>query len=94
MAYKIRYGVDRYKQDSLKQTVQIQILVSGGLLLLTGLAEFLDRGALLVEGILTAQPMNVTEWAVSAFADTLARGEGWYQGLAVWCRTIIDAGMG
>ena len=43
--------------------------------------------------VLASGPTTVTEMAVSALAERLAAGEGWYHALAVWCRTIIDAGL-
>lgn len=90
MSYKIRYGYDRHRQIPTKQLVCVQCLVSGGMLLLLGLARFWSGDNTILAAVLSSSPMTVAERAVSALSCALARGEGWYQSLAVWCRTIID----
>lgn len=92
MAYKIRYGIDRYRWTSLGKVMRYQILISAGLLLLTGLALLWEGEPRWLEGAFYGQPLTATERAVCAFSDSLACGDGWYRALLVWCRTIIDAG--
>ena len=92
MAYKIRYGFDRTRQNTLGRILRWQITGSGVLVLLIGLVILRNGGTRLLRGIFCAPPTSVAEQAVAAFADALCHGKGWYQGLAVWCRTIIDGG--
>ena len=89
MSYKIRYGYDSCGQIPTKRILRMQMILSALLLFLTGLARFWSEGAQLLEPVLSAQPITVTERAVYALSGELARGEGWYQALTVWCRTII-----
>lgn len=92
MSYKIRYGYDRYRQIPEKHIFWVQSLVSGVLLLMAGMVRLWDGGIRMLGLVLSSGPMTVSERAVSALSGALAGGEGWYQALAVWCRTLIDAG--
>ena len=92
MAYKIRYGFDRKRPHSWRVVFRIQALVSGVLLALTVLLRFWEEGAAAAAQVLSDRTLTVTEQAVAAFADALAAGEGWYHGLMLWCRTVINAG--
>lgn len=90
MSYKIRYGTDRFGQIPGKGRLRLQLLMSGGLLLLTGLMQLWPKSAALTARLFSVDPMTGGERALSALADALAGGAGWYQALAVWCRCIID----
>lgn len=93
MAYTIRYGLDRAVRRESGPLLRYRVIVALGLLALTAaLRIFWDGGAALAAEILAAPPETVTELAVAALADSVAAGKGWYYGLAVWCRTILDAG--
>ena len=92
MAYEIRYGFDRSRQYSLKRMMHGQLIGSGMLVLVSGMIAFLEGGRELLCRFFSTPPASVAEQAVAAFADALCHGEGWYRGLAVWCRTIIDGG--
>ena len=92
MAYKIRYGFDRFRQNSVKRMIRLQILGAAALTRVSGLARLQGGGVLLLRRWFCMPPASVAEQAVAAFADALSHGAGWYYGLAVWCRTIIDGG--
>lgn len=92
MAYRIRYGFDRIGQNRLRQIIRRQIIGSAMLVPASGVIAFLEGGRELLGRFFCAPPVSVAEQAVAAFADALCCGEGWYRGLAVWCRTIIDGG--
>ena len=94
MAYEIRYGFDRSRQYSLKRMMHGQLIGSGMLVLVSGMIALLDGGMQLLCRLFITPPTSLTEQAVTAFADVLCRGEGWYRGLAVCCRTIIEGGAG
>lgn len=90
MSYKIRYGSDRFGQDPGRKRLRLRLLASGGLLLLNGLMRLWPKSAALSTLLFSADPMTSGERALSALADALAGGAGWYRALAVWCRCIID----
>ena len=89
MSYKIRYDFGRRRQNPTKQILRVQCVISGVMAVLLCLIRF-GRGGEMLMGLLSVQPETIGERAVSALSLALARGEGWYQALAVWCRTIID----
>lgn len=94
MAYSIRYGQEMETRRAPQRIVRFQIVISVCLLLLVAaLRLFWQGGAGTAAKILASPPESVTERAVSSMAEALAAGEGWYHGFAVWCRTIIDAGL-
>lgn len=90
MSYRIRYGYDRYRQLPTKQILRAQCLGSGMLLLLVGMARLWGEDVSMLLPLLASGPVTVAERAVSALSCALAQGEGWYSGLVVWCRVIID----
>ena len=90
MSYKIRYGFDRHRQNSAERILWIQSVVSIVLLGLTALTRGWDGADQLLSAVMYPQAATVGERAVVALSGALAQGVGWYQALAVWCRTIID----
>lgn len=94
MAYSIRYGPEgpvrwEHQKKNHARAVGAAVLLALAALLRLVWAE----GAEAAAGILASEPGTVTELAVAALAESVAAGEGWYHALAVWCRTIIDAGL-
>ena len=92
MSYKIRYGSDIYSRNPVKGQLLMQSAAAGALLLLCGLILLGDNGKRLLYDLVSELPVNAAERAVYALSNSLARGEGWYRALVVWCREIIDAG--
>lgn len=89
MSYRIRYGPDRIFTRSQRYDAA-RWLCSGVLLLLWLLSALLpDRWTELVRELLCRGPQTTTEQAVSALAEALAAGEGWYYGLVRWCAAIL-----
>lgn len=90
MSYRIRYGPSgvRRAEENHGRMLRWQICAAG-LVIIWGIGfVFPEAGAILRE-LLCREPMTAGEQAVAAFAQALRLGKGWYDGLAVWCRTIL-----
>ena len=93
MAYSIRYALQT-KPEISNSGFALRALTAAGLAAGVALARLCwSEGTILAERLLAAPPEGTAEIALSALAQVLADGEGWYRALAVWCRTILDAGM-
>ena len=94
MAYSIRYGPDGSVRRREIGVFRYQAATAAVLLAVTAALRLCwQGGGALTAEILASGPTTVKEMAVSALAERLAAGEEWYHALAVWCRTIIDAGL-
>lgn len=94
MAYSIRYGPDGVTRRGGPGRKHWQTVGAAVLLFFAALLRLIwAEGAQMAAEIVASGPKTVAEQAVTALAESITAGEGWYHALAVWCRTIIDAGM-
>ena len=92
MSYRIRYGCDRCRPIPVARMLWVQAVASGVLLLLLSMVRLGGMDIQTLVPLLCSEPDTAGERAVYALSQALAEGTGWYQALAAWCRTVIDAG--
>lgn len=92
MAYKIRYGPDSRSRGQTGMGIRwiAALAMTMGTL---GVRLIWPEGSEKLAWLLARTPASVGERAVAAMGQALAEGMGWYHGLVVWCRSIIEAGL-
>ena len=90
MSYKIRYGFDRHRAVSPKQTRLLRCAFSAALMLIAGVCRILGMWPEPIRQMLCGTPLTTAERAVAELSCALARDEGWYRARGVWCRTILN----
>lgn len=90
MGYKIRYEPARWREKPGWYTIRFQIAATAVLLTLVLAFRYWQPGYDAMARWLLPGELDGTELAFQAMAQTVAAGEGWYQGAVAFGRCLLQ----